>query len=183
MTWAHGNASSQEGEDEPRRSTSNKHPDSKLKRRSASALKWEPRSRGSTVGIRKPKSERVTGEPEQMLTAEEGRNSSSSIWLTDGAIGLMWHRCFLTHLFSHVQAFFFIVITQWISTFFSPRVLTWIRLKWTSCTFYVRELTGTTHSKQYETAQTACPTWSTITCPLPCRSQACLNTILSARSF
>lgn len=128
--------------------------------------------------IRKSKSERVTGEPEKMLTAKDGC-SSRSIWLTDGATGLMWHCCFVANIFSHVQASF-IVITQWISTFFPPHVLTWIRLKWT---FYVRELPGITQSKQYETAQAACPTWSAISCPLPCRSQTCLNTILSARSF
>lgn len=63
---------------------------------------------------------------------------------------------------------------------FLPHVLTWIRIKWT---FYVRELPGITQSKQCETAQTACPTWSAIFCPLPSRSQTCLNTILSARSF
>lgn len=34
--------------------------------------------------------------------------------VADGATGLMWHRCILAHLLSHVQASF-IAITQWIS--------------------------------------------------------------------
>lgn len=125
MTWAHGNASSWEGADELRTSTSQTITDGeKIKRKSASLVKWEARSRGCTMFIVfvcqfwSAVKKMLPGEPEKMLTAKDGC-SSSSIWLTDGATGLMWHRCYLAHLLGHVKASS-IVITQWISTFFPP---------------------------------------------------------------